>query len=188
MIVLIRAFGGVDQDCISLAGEKFKRDYGDELTLQAVNELCIFNLAETMLNFINKGNDHLINRVLDSQYFCAEVVKVFYTLSRIPIEEIAAAEKLRADFEAGRLKPFISGGKKGVRTAHKMYVKDLFKNDLSEDRGKLFKRLKTVIEKDESGNCPFYLDGNRNIFIASSDKEYKLALFRQHMTQNKKTK
>jgi predicted XRE-type DNA-binding protein len=57
----IRAFGGTDQDCVSFAGSDFKRDYGDDLTLQAVNELCIFNLSELMFDFLNNGKEHLIN-------------------------------------------------------------------------------------------------------------------------------
>ena len=39
----IRALWGTDQDCITFAGEVFKRDHGDDLTLQAVNELYIFH-------------------------------------------------------------------------------------------------------------------------------------------------
>ena len=93
----IRAFGGTDQDCVSFAGSDFKRDYGDDLTLQAVNELCIFNLSELMFDFLNNGKEHLINRVLDSPDFCAEVIKVFYTLSKIPLEERLEAEKKRDD-------------------------------------------------------------------------------------------
>ncbi len=88
-----RAFGETDQDCINLIGGYFKRDYGDELTLQAVNELGIFYLAAMMLKFLNSGKEHLINRVLENRFFCSDVIRVFYTLSKIPSAEVVEAEK-----------------------------------------------------------------------------------------------
>jgi predicted XRE-type DNA-binding protein len=125
VVANIRAFGGTAQDCIVFAGSDFKRDYGDSLTLRAVNELCIFYLAELMFDFMNTDRGHLISRVSGSPDFCDDVIRVFYTLSKIPSSDVAKAKK-EAD-ELNKKNAQLAGKvKSGYKLRPASVDKDLF--------------------------------------------------------------
>lgn len=169
----VLAFGGKKTDCIRIIQEHS----GKSITLEIIDDLEIFNLAETMFKLSGRNDDSALKNCMLKKSFDYRVIKAICILAAIPIEERLEAEK-------SRLKKF-GGRKNGAIAEHTKFVCEVLKNDINGANKELWKQLKSAIDSNESTDCPLWLDDDV-IRFSGKDKEYTFSAFEKTMVNLRK--